>query len=167
MQRSEVRAVCMSNSFNAPTHSGLRDSPMPNLDWQLWREAADFYPLAFGDYAATPRSGAHSSFQPRDWRATVVYPLDEAWLAYRAPNTNDEQGWIDGAVAVQARAEYEPAPATWGVTMIEQAAGDNLDGLNSARFWYATKVNIHIHRQIAYSAEQLSAVSDGDDEDGM
>jgi len=49
--------------------------------------------------------------------------------------------------------------------MIEQAANGNLEGLNSARFWYATKVNIHIHRQIAYSAEQLEAGA-SDDEDG-
>lgn len=164
-QRSEVRAVCMSNSFNAPNHSGLRDRPMPNLDWRLWREASEVYPFAFGDYVATHRSGAHSSFQPRDWRAAVVYPLDEAWLAYRAPNANDEQGWIDGSAAIRNRPEYRPTPEVWGVNMIEQAANGNLEGLNSARFWYATKVNIHIHRQIAYSAEQLEAGA-SDDEDG-
>jgi len=163
-QRPEVRAVCMSNSFNTPNHSGLRDRPTPNLDWRLWREASEVYPFAFGDYAATHRPGAHSSFQPRDWRATVVYPLGESWLAYRAPNTNDEQGWIDGAVAIRDRPEYPPAPGVWGVEMIEQAAGDDLEGLNSARFWYAAKVNIHIHRQLAYSAEQLAAASNGDDD---
>lgn len=165
VQRSEVRAVCMSNSFNAPTHSGLRDRPATNLDWRLWREASESYPFAFGDYAATPRPGTLSSFQPRDWRATVVYPLDEAWLAYRAPNTNDQQGWIDGARAIRERPEYSPAPDTWGVEQIQQAAGGDLDSLDSARFWYAAKVNIHLHRQISYSAEQIDALSGGD-EDG-
>lgn len=167
VQRSEVRAVCMSNSFNAPTHSGLRDRPANNLDWRLWREASEVYPFAFGDYAATPRLGAHSSFQPRDWRATIVYPLDESWLAYRAPNTNDEQGWIDGAEAIIASPEFPPAPNTWGVDSIQQAARGDLDGLNSARFWYAAKVNIHIHRQISHAAEQIAAISGGDDDGEM
>lgn len=160
-QQAAVKAVCMSNSFNAPTHSGLRSSP--NLDWRLWRSAREAFPFAFGDYAATPRLGALSGFVPRDWRATVVFPQAESWLMYRSPNSNDAAGWVEGAAELLVHDDFQPVPDTWGAQLITQAAGGNLDGADSARYWYASKVNLHINRQIRHAAEQASTGDEGGD----
>lgn len=142
-----IRAVCLSNSFTQPAHDGLRED-YEILDWRLWREARDGFPFMFGDYGAMYRIRRQNTFVPPEWRATVVYPLDDTWLIYRHPNTNDVTGWHEGSSAITDHARYNPAPRVWGVGVIEQAAANDLHNISTARFWYAAKVNIHIHRQI-------------------
>jgi hypothetical protein len=161
-QQSEIRAVCMSNSMLQPNHDLMRS--LPNLDWRIWRSAREVFPFAFGDYGAMPRAAAHSSFIPRDWRATVTYPLPESWLIYRSPNTNDPAGWIEGSEAITNHADYAPPPDAWGAALVAAGADGNIDGAESARFWTAAKVNLHLHRQIRYSAAQLSDPGGGGDD---
>lgn len=166
-QQPGVRAVCMSNSMLQSNHDLMRT--LPNLDWRIWRSAREVFPFAFGDYGAIPRSAAHSAFIPRDWRATVTYPLAESWLIYRSPNMNDPEGWVEGAQAIASDDAYPPPPEAWGSTLIAAAVGGSLDGANSARFWTAAKVNLHLHRQIRYSAAQLSdpgGAGENDEDDG-
>jgi hypothetical protein len=164
VQQSKVRAVCMSNSILHPNHDLMR--PLPNLDWRIWRSAREVFPFAFGDYAAMSRPAAHSAFVPRDWRATVTYPLPESWLIYRSPNINDPAGWVEGSQAIMNHADFEPPPDAWGVTLIKAAAEGNIEDVESARFWSAAKVNLHLCRQIRYSASQLGEPGGGgDDED--
>lgn len=153
-ERPLVRAVCMSNSFTQPAHDGIRDD-YEILDWRLWREARDVFPFMFGDYGAMYRIRRQNTFVPPEWRATVVYPLDDRWLIYRHPNTNDPNGWRDGSLLITQHGSYRPAPQVWGVNIIEQAARNDLDDISTARFWYAAKVNIHIHRQIRFARSTI------------
>lgn len=160
-QRSRVRAVCMSNSFTAPNNDLF--ATRTNLDWRIWRRAREGFPFAYGDYAATPRPAAHSSFIPRDWRATVVYPLAESWTIYRHPDAGDETGYVSGTQELLEREDFEPAPDTWGTNLIRRAAAGTAQDELSARFWYAAKVNIHIHRQIQHAATMVAEASDDDE----
>lgn len=151
----------MSNSFTAPNHDLFKTRP--NLDWRVWRRAREAFPFAFGDYAATPRPNSHSSFIPRDWRATVVYPLAESWTIYRHPDATDETGYETGSEELLLREEFEPAPEIWGTALIRRAAAGNAQEELSARFWYGSKVNIHLHRQIGHAAQMAAEASDDDD----
>ncbi|MCW2245138.1 hypothetical protein M2352_000729 [Azospirillum fermentarium] len=156
-----IRAVCMSNTFMKPNHDGL--IYYRNDDWGIWRAARESFPFLFGDYAAMNRIRRMTTFTPSDYRATVVYPLNDAWLVYRHPDANDEAGWGAGAEEVVAHERYQPVPEVWGAEVIGRAAnGDTADVLAS-RFWHAVKVNIHIHRQIGAAAVNVAGL-DGEDE---
>lgn len=157
LEEPMIRAVCMSNSFPNGRHDGLRE--FENIDWTIWRDARDTFSFMFGDYAAMYRH-RRTGFTPFDWRATVVLPLDESWLFYRHDNARDEQGWIDGATAIAGDARFGDAPDIWGTHVIQQAAGGSLEDINSTRFWYASKVNIHIHRQIDFAGNNLASYDD-------
>jgi hypothetical protein len=147
-----LRAVCLSSSFPQLSHDDLK--AIDNLDWNLWAEARVSFPFMFGDYGATRRY-VSTGFIPFEWRATAVLPLDVEWIAYRDPNQRDEQGWVEGAQQLKASEHYNPPPDTWGIHVIEQAAGDDLDEINNAGTWYAAKVNIHLHRQIRHARKTI------------
>jgi hypothetical protein len=153
-----VRAVCMTNSFPRPGHEGVRS--YRNLDWRLWREAREGFPFTFGDYAAIHRI-PRSSFIPPG-KPTVVLPLDEAWIIYRHTNTNDETGWVTGARLISENENFATAPAIWGTNVIRRAATGDLNGLNYAWAWHASKVNIHIHRQLDFAQNNITSYG-GDD----
>lgn len=147
-----LRAVCLSSSFPPLTHDELKS--IDNLDWNLWAEARASFPFMFGDYGATQRY-VSTGFVPFDWRASAVLPLDTQWLAYRDPNLRDEDGWIEGAKQLKVSEPYKPPPNTWGIQIIEQAAGGDLNGINNAGTWHAAKVNIHLHRQIRHARKTI------------
>ncbi len=149
-----VRAVCLSNAYTQPAHDGLRED-YDILDWRLWREVREAFPFMFGDYASMYRMRRQNTFVPPDWRPTVVFPLNERWVVYRHPNANDATGWHDGSVMISKLPYYQPTPDAWGISVIERAARNDLTEISTARFWYAAKVNIHIHRQIAFARSTI------------
>jgi hypothetical protein len=91
-------------------------------------------------------------FVPGDWRATVIYPLNDKWVIYRDPNLKDQQGWIKGSGEVLSAAGDDKTKC-WGSSIVEKASGGKLDDYKSPRFWYAAKVNMHLHRQISASPD--------------
>jgi hypothetical protein len=157
-----VRAVCMSNTFTKPNHDGLL--LYRNNDWTIWREARQSFPFLFGDYAAMHRFRRMTTFAPSDYRPTVVYPLDDAWLVYRHADLNDDTGWTTGAAEIVAHERYRPVPDAWGAGVIQRAANGDTADVEASRFWHAVKVNIHLHRQIGVAAANIAAL-DGDDDD--
>lgn len=159
-QRADVRAVLLSSSFNTPSRTCL-DEPYPSHDWDTWREACEVYPFTYGDYGAYYRRRRQNTFVPGDWVATVVYPLDEGWMAYRHLNQNDPTGWVDGSRAISEHDFYRPPLEAWGSEIIEAAADGDIENVQSSRFWDAVRVNLHIHRQIRYAESQLTG--DGSD----
>lgn len=158
-----VRAVCMSNTFTKP---GPGLTYYRNDDWRLWRVASESFPFLYGDYAAMHRFRRTTTFTPSDYLPTVVYPLDEAWLVYRHESANDDTGWVTGSAQIMAHERYRPVPDTWGVQLIERAAGGNIDDVRWSRFWHAAKVNIHIRRQIDVAAAAVAEFGDEDGEEG-
>jgi len=154
LQRANLRAVCLSNSFPNASHDGLK--PYENLDWTLWQEASEAFPFTFGDYGAIHRRKSTTMYVPGDWRATVIYPLNDKWLIYRDPNSKDQQGWITGSREVLTAAEKDKTNC-WGASMVENAAKEKIEECKSPRFWYAAKVNMHLHRQIASSPDEPAA----------
>lgn len=162
-QRSAIRGVCLSSSFPNLNNDGLRH--YAGYDWEIWDEVRGVFPFMFGDYAATYRKRSSSTYIPGDWRSTVVYPLDEGWLAYRHLDANDRSGWTSGAAETMEHDLYEPTEIPcWGADMLERAAEGDTEGVESARFWYAAKVNMHIHRQIQVAAANIFGIEDDDEE---
>lgn len=145
LQRPNVRAVCLSNSFPNATHDGLKD--YPNLDLDLFEEASEAFPFMYGDYAAVYRRKNTSMFMPGDWRATVITPSKGGWLIYRHPDAKDQEGWKTGSTAAQKHVDFVPLD-TWGASVLARAANGDIEESKSPRFWYAAKVNLHIHRQL-------------------
>lgn len=147
---SRIVAALISNSFTASVlgHDELRN--VSNLDRSLWAIARESFPFAYGDYATTARTNAHSAYIPSDSKPTAVYALTDGWLIYRGVDLNDPQGWIDGSTAILEHNEYDgPIPA-WGQGLLDRAADNDLNGIDSARFWRAAKINLHIYRQLRY-----------------
>jgi hypothetical protein len=158
-ERPLVRAVCMANSFPRPTHQGLL--PRKNYDWRLWREAREAFPFTFGDYGAMHRI-PRSSFVPPGV-PTVVFPLDDEWLIYRHDSASDPKGWIEGSKAIVTSEKFANAPAIWGTAIIQQASSGDISGIDQASYWHASKVNIHIHRQIDYAKNNFMSYGDDDE----
>lgn len=147
---SRIVAALISNSFTASVlgHDELR--VVSNLDRNLWAVARESFPFAYGDYATTARTNAHSAYIPSDSKPTVVYALTDGWMIYRGVDLNDPQGWVAGSTAIFAHDEYDGPIEAWGQGLLNQAADNDLDGIDSARFWRAAKVNLHIYRQLRY-----------------
>jgi hypothetical protein len=158
-----VQAVCMSSWYTKPDQPGLHT--YESQDWRLWREARDTFPFAFGDYGAMHRFRRRSTFVPGDWVATVTIPLDEGWRAYKALNANDRTGWITGAQLLRDEGLIATAPACWGRDVVSRAANNDIAGVDSVRFWHASRVNIHITRQIGVAYQNITNYGEDDDDD--
>jgi hypothetical protein len=156
LKQEELRAVCMSSSFPLVGHNGLK--PIENLDWDLWDGASESFSFLVSDYAATRRIHNPTTYVPADWRATVVFPYGNEWLIYRGLNANDPAGWVDGSRAILEQVGSMPA-GVWGGDVLSAAAKGDIANANATRFWYAAKVNLHIHHQITEVPGALS----GDD----
>jgi hypothetical protein len=156
-----LRAVCMSSSFPKTDHDGILE--IDNRDWALWKEAREAFPFMFGDYGATYRH-RRTAFTPFDWRAVVVLPFEEAWLAYRYANAKDKKGWVVGAQEVKNDARFLKAPKIWGVGVIQQASINDITDIDSPKAWYGAKVNIHLHQQINFARNNFLNYEDDDDE---
>lgn len=159
-QASQVSFACLSNTFTNPNKTGLYD--YPGFEWEIWEEASQHNPMLFGDYGATHRLKRSNTYMPSDWIASVVYPQDEGWVVYRHENARDADGWIKGAKEVVAHEPHQALDA-WGYEMLANAAKGRIEGVDSARFWHAAKINMHIHRQIGYAAGNLAGLGDDDD----
>ncbi|MCE9651172.1 MAG: beta family protein [Parvibaculum sp.] len=165
-QRSSLRSVCVSSSFTQPPGPYPRD--YENYEPELWRAASEVFSFLLGDYAATYRRVSTTTYIPDEWVASVVCPLDDIWLVYRDQNQKDPDGWTKGAAAITRQGKYKDfgrLPGVWGDEVIQRAKEKNIDGVSSARFWHAVKVNIHIHRQIRAAPQRIKEYAASDSED--
>lgn len=141
-------AVCLHDSFTTPPdNSRFYES----YSRELWREARTAFPFLFADYAGHKRRKNPTTYMPSEWKAQVTYPLPEGWIIYKHPNAQDATGWETGAKAVMGEANFDDALNCWGSNLIKSAIAGNAGQYSSARYWHASKVNMHIHRQIIYS----------------
>jgi hypothetical protein len=163
-QKSRVVAVCISNSYTDPSHSDLKK--LQNYDPEIWLDARDAFPFSYGDYAASYRPNALSSYKPWSWRPTVVYPLDDAWMVYRHQNAGDPDGFVEGAKAIILDLGSEPKVECWGADILRAANQGNLMGADSPKDWRAIKVNMHLHRQISASSARIDDLNPGFGETG-
>ena len=159
-RQGRVRMVSLSNSFPQLKHGGVE--PFASYDWEVWRTAKDVHPMMFGDYAAQFRLPP-SAYIPTG-KSTVVFPLDEKWIAYRDPNAGDPQGWITGSRLIMSHESYDPAISSWGHNLIKSAAQGDITGVEFARYWHAAKINLHIHRQIHLAATNIAGHGGGPDD---
>ena len=149
-QQAGLVAVAMSNSYNAPGHSGMREAV--NHDWTVWNEAVEAFAFRFGDYGGSPRQNNLSAFVPRSYRATVVHSLDQGWLIHRHENADDPNGWVLGAQAIRQHDAFDPIDS-WGDGVIAQVADHGLGEYDASRVWHAVRVNGHLERQARYAQE--------------
>ncbi|HEX6374455.1 MAG TPA: hypothetical protein VFZ91_01915 [Allosphingosinicella sp.] len=146
------RAVCMSNSFTLPAHKGMRFKE--NHDWEVWQRVSATIPLAFGDYAASEREEAHSSYRPWDYRATVTHALPGGWLISRHANKNDPKGWTDGCQKIEKDFRFAPL-SSWCDRLISETAKAAETASEEPRFWHASRINGHIERQYSQATRRV------------
>lgn len=158
-QTPYLSAVCLCDSYTNPPDGTLK--LYESLSWELWSQASEKFPFLFGDYGAHYRMKKTNTFMPGDWRAQVIYPMDEKWLVYRHPNAQDAQGWVEGSNTILKDANCDKKNDCWGSDLVNQAAGGDIDGVSSARFWHGAKINMHIHRQIRYAQEVMGGGGEG------
>lgn len=142
-----LRAVCLSNSFPNATHDNLKE--FENCDSSLWQAASESFPFLYGDYGGVYRRRNTTMFIPGEWRASVTYPVANGWLIFRDPNARDSQGWITGSQEIQKHPSFKSLE-TWGGDVVSRAAEGDLGENRSPRFWYAAKVNLHLHHQLNF-----------------
>lgn len=147
-----LRVVCMSNSFTLPTHRGTRFKEC--LDWELFRRASPTAEFAFGDYAASERQAAHSSYRPWDYRAAITHSLPEGWLICRHANKNDATGWVASCKTIIGDARFRPL-GSWCDEMISATANADVSASHEPRFWHATRMNGHMERQHQHAMRRI------------
>lgn len=150
-QQAGLVAVAMSNSFNPPSHNGMRE--VTNRDWEVWSGASETFSFRFGDYGGSPRTNDLSSFVPRNYRATVVYTNDDTWLVNRHENSDDPAGWVLGSQAIINHEDYVPIECWANGIISDVAAAGALGAHTTPRTWHAVRVNGHIERQARHSQE--------------
>lgn len=148
-----LTAVCLNDSYTSPPDGILK--LYESYSWHLWSQASEKFPFLFGDYGSNYRYKKTNTFMPGDWKAQVVYPMEEAWLVYKHPDAQDAQGWIEGAKAVLDSPSCDKKNECWGSELLAKAKSGNIDGVGSARFWHGAKINMHIHRQIRHAQAKL------------
>ena len=95
-----VTAVCLNDSYtNPPDDVHKLYEP---YSWGLWSQASETFPFLFGYHGSNFRYKKASPFMPGEWKAQVVYRMQESWLVYKHPDAWDPQEWIDGPKAVLA-----------------------------------------------------------------
>lgn len=152
-QVAQLEFVFLYDSYSIPKASPILI--YPNYAWELWDEVNSEFSISFGDYSAHKRMNRKNTFIPGDWKATVVYPLDEMWLVYKDPNNQDADGWIRGAKTIFEREEFVGYPECWGGKILHSAVEGDISSASSAKFWHAAKINMHIHQQIQYSIQRF------------
>jgi len=152
-QSADLEFVFLHDSYTTPSAKPL--VKYANYAWELWDEVNSEFSVSFGDYTAHKRISKKNTYVPGEWKATVVYPLDEMWLVYRDANNQDADGWIRGARSVCEQEEFEGVPECWGGKILQNAFDGDLAATSSAKYWHAAKINMHIHRQIKYSFQRL------------
>jgi hypothetical protein len=148
-----LTAVCLNDSYTIPP-DGMRKI-YESYSWDLWSQASEKFPFLFGDYGSNYRYNKTNTFIPGEWKAQMVYPMQETWLVYKHPDAQDPQGWIEGAKAVLGDSKCDKKNECWGSKLVESAKNGNIEGVASARFWHGAKINMHIHRQIRYAPEKM------------
>ncbi|HMJ43165.1 MAG TPA: hypothetical protein VK522_12890 [Pseudolabrys sp.] len=161
-EQALVRAVCMSSWYSKPDQQGVHI--YPSQDWALWREARETFPFAFGDYGAMHRQRRANTYIPGDFVATVTIPLDEGWHAYRHPNANERLGWRTGSEMLRDAGALAGAPACWGRDLVTRAATGDLTGSDRVRIWHASRVNLHLTKQIELAQQNVTQYESDDDE---
>jgi hypothetical protein len=155
-----VRAVYMSSSFPDFDKKGLHS--YDNHEWAAWKDAIEYFPFGFGDYAGVYRHPLRA-VKPRGWTARVVFPRVDEWLAFKGENSQDRTEFIDGAIAISKHEDFKGAPDIWGTRAINQAAKGDITGLERQRDWVGVKVNIHLHQQVNYAPDAANGGDDGDE----
>lgn len=128
------------------------------LERVLHQEIGGSAVAIYGDHSSIhakvyPTSGGR--YTPR-----IDYPLDDAWVFERRPETN-ATGYIQAAkTLIQSYPEIREDDS-WGGRMIRNAASEFIDGMKTPSNWIAARVNMHISRQLSLSLE----APEGDDED--
>ena len=100
------------------------------------------YPVSGGKY--TPR---------------IDYPLYDAWVFERRPDTN-ANGYVQAAQQLVAERPEILEDESWGAEKIRNAADGEIDGMKTPASWIAARVNTHITKQWELSNRDVT-----DDED--
>lgn len=108
--------------------------------------------LIYGDWASTrPREKSMA----RKPLPRIDYPDDQSWTFSR--NKIDKWTYKDAAAEITKSQEWKKnyGLGIWGEQMIEQTTlGDDL-GINTPQKNVASRVNIHLHRQAFYDADDI------------
>ena len=110
--------------------------------------------IVYGDWGSTrPREPSGFGMRPID---RIDYPTDRAW--YIARNKEDEWDFKRAAAAIIASSQWQGDLGIWGEEMIESTAINEELGIDTPQKNVAARVNIHLHRQAFYDAENIGGM---------
>lgn len=103
--------------------------------------------VVYGDWGSTrPREASGHRQRPLD---RIDYPIDEAWIIAR--NRIEAWNFQHAAEEVVKRSNYWDGELNiWGTNMILQTLANPAFGINTPQKNVASRVNIHIHRQVFF-----------------
>tara|TARA_R110000868_G_scaffold243100_1_gene498873 strand:- start:54538 stop:55614 length:1077 start_codon:yes stop_codon:yes gene_type:complete len=107
--------------------------------------------LIYGDWGSTrpPSSGGGGQKIP----PRIDLPTSSGWAIFRSED--DDEGYQEMAVEAMGSDEWNGQPQLWGTHMIESTSLGSQSGIKSVASASATRINIHLHTQLRYSAPGL------------
>ncbi|ABM94896.1 beta family protein [Methylibium petroleiphilum] len=153
----ELMIVVLSTSFPSSTLSFAgRDQQQQRgsidiLERDLHARIGGSPVAAYGDHGSV-HSVVYDDAQVMRWVPRVDYPRQLDWYFERRSGVDATAGYVSAAQAVLATDAEIGSRDIWGEDMIRQAAGGTPHG-KAPSSWISVRVNIHLARQIDFSAK--------------
>ena len=153
-----IAVSCTSFPSDFTIFDGLRECPFSNRELVAQvRQATNRPRIVYGDWASTkPRKYGHAN--PPKHR--VDYPIDNSWIIARGQE--EEISLQTAAEMIVDSLYWDGTLGVWGEQMIEDTADEEESAINSMHKMYASRINIHLHRQAFF--EHLPALEALDEE---
>lgn len=147
--------------------NGGRSGILDIMERQLHEDIGGFGVAAYGDYGSIHGVIYDDTPEVMRWAARVDYPIEREWYFERRPKDTSEAAFRDAAKVI-LRDHPEIANETnWGEYIINRVATEpNFSEIGFGPTpWIAVRVNIHISKQIEYTATLLDLPEPEWDED--
>ncbi|MDB5587869.1 MAG: hypothetical protein JWP26_2839 [Devosia sp.] len=145
-QTIPVAISCTSFPKDFTSYNGTDEVGFTNRDLIAQVQRSTNHPrIIYGDWGTTrPRSYGHAS-QPKN---RIDYPTDNSWIFAR----DDDQSvdFQTAAARITNSDQWSGDLGIWGEQLIEGTAAGQAFAIDTMPKMYASRINIHLHRQAFY-----------------
>lgn len=141
-----VAISCTSFPKDFTSFDGMDEVRFTNRDLIAQVQRATNHPrIVYGDWGTTrPRSYGHAS-QPKN---RIDYPTDNSWIFAR--DDNESIDFQQAARRITESGKWSGGLGIWGEQQIEATADGQTFAIDTMPKMYASRINIHLHRQAFY-----------------